>query len=29
MADNFIFKKGANAILIDEKGRVLLGKRAK
>lgn len=27
--DNFIFKKGARAILLDEKGRVLLGKRAK
>jgi len=27
--DNFIFKKGAKAILLDKKGRVLMGKRAK
>jgi len=27
--DNFISKKGARAILLDEQGRVLLGKRAK
>lgn len=29
MADNYIFKIGAYAILLDEKRRVLLGKRAK
>lgn len=27
--DNFIFKTGAKAILLDKKGRVLMGKRAK